>query len=154
MVVALASLQLSMLTRVTWNLVIYLCRLSVGLEGSCHYAWLQVWFKDVSLCFFLYSSREYVLPILIIKGRFHSKQLEQEGIFPTCFVILPLMTCCPQTFWLFFFFTSWKSAQASPLLQGESQKVFLHMLSHPWPQVKVETYQCCLEIVKVGLFFC
>ncbi|XP_005355903.1 rotatin isoform X2 [Microtus ochrogaster] len=42
----------------------------------------------------------------------------------------------------------WKSAQASPLLQGESQKVFLHMLSHPWPQVKVETYQCCLEIVK------
>ncbi|XP_031222078.1 rotatin isoform X5 [Mastomys coucha] len=42
----------------------------------------------------------------------------------------------------------WKSAQASPLLQGESQKVFLHMLSHPLPQVKVETYQCCLEIVK------
>ncbi|XP_075824221.1 rotatin isoform X1 [Microtus pennsylvanicus] len=42
----------------------------------------------------------------------------------------------------------WKSAQASPLLQGESQKVFLHMLAHPWPQVKVETYQCCLEIVK------
>ncbi|XP_016834081.1 rotatin isoform X2, partial [Cricetulus griseus] len=42
----------------------------------------------------------------------------------------------------------WKSAQASPLLQGESQKVFLHMLSHPCPQVKVETYQCCLEIVK------
>nr|XP_048275097.1 rotatin isoform X2 [Myodes glareolus] len=42
----------------------------------------------------------------------------------------------------------WKSAQASPLLQGESQKVFLHMLAHPWPQVKVEAYQCCLEIVK------
>ncbi|XP_005065445.2 rotatin isoform X1 [Mesocricetus auratus] len=42
----------------------------------------------------------------------------------------------------------WKSAQASPLLQGESQKVFLHMLSHPCPQVKVDTYQCCLEIVK------
>uniref|UniRef100_A0A8C0WXA4 Rotatin n=1 Tax=Castor canadensis TaxID=51338 RepID=A0A8C0WXA4_CASCN len=42
----------------------------------------------------------------------------------------------------------WKSAQASPLLQGESQKVFLHMLSHPLPQVKVETYHCCLEIVK------
>uniref|UniRef100_A0A8D2CPY6 Rotatin n=1 Tax=Sciurus vulgaris TaxID=55149 RepID=A0A8D2CPY6_SCIVU len=42
----------------------------------------------------------------------------------------------------------WKSAQASPLLQGESQKVFLHMLSHPLPQVKVETYHCCLEMVK------
>ncbi|XP_053427754.1 rotatin [Nycticebus coucang] len=42
----------------------------------------------------------------------------------------------------------WKSAQASPLLQGESQKVFLHMLSHPSLQVKVETYSCCLEILK------
>ncbi|KFO38424.1 rotatin isoform X3 [Fukomys damarensis] len=42
----------------------------------------------------------------------------------------------------------WKSAQASPLLQGESQKVLLHMLSHPLPQVKIETYHCCLEIVK------
>ncbi|XP_026974540.1 rotatin isoform X5 [Sagmatias obliquidens] len=42
----------------------------------------------------------------------------------------------------------WKSAQASPLLQGESQKVFLRMLSHPLPQVKVKTYHCCLEIVK------
>uniref|UniRef100_A0A2K5DUT7 Rotatin n=1 Tax=Aotus nancymaae TaxID=37293 RepID=A0A2K5DUT7_AOTNA len=42
----------------------------------------------------------------------------------------------------------WKSAQASPLLQGESQKVLLHMLSHPLPQVKVETYHCCLEITK------
>ncbi|XP_008562647.1 PREDICTED: rotatin [Galeopterus variegatus] len=41
-----------------------------------------------------------------------------------------------------------KSAQTSPLLQGESQKVFLHMLSHPLPQVKVETYHCCLEIIK------
>ena len=46
--------------------------------------------------------------------------------------------------------TSWKSVQASPLLQGESQKVFLRMLSHPLLQVKVETYHCCLEIVKVG----
>jgi len=43
---------------------------------------------------------------------------------------------------------SWKSAQASPLLQGESQKVFLRMLSHPLLQVKVETYNCCLEIIK------
>ncbi|PNJ64436.1 RTTN isoform 19, partial [Pongo abelii] len=42
----------------------------------------------------------------------------------------------------------WKSAQASPLLQGESQKVLLHMLSHPLPQVKAETYRCCLEITK------
>ncbi|KAM9677128.1 rotatin isoform 1-T1 [Dama dama] len=42
----------------------------------------------------------------------------------------------------------WKSAQASPLLQGESQRVFLQMLSHPLLQVKVETYHCCLEIVK------
>ncbi|KAM5219585.1 rotatin isoform 2-T2 [Hipposideros larvatus] len=41
-----------------------------------------------------------------------------------------------------------KSAQASPLLQGESQKVFVRMLSHPLLQVKVETYHCCLEIVK------
>ncbi|KAB1256173.1 Rotatin [Camelus dromedarius] len=45
-------------------------------------------------------------------------------------------------------FTSWKSAQASPLLQGESQKVFLRMLSHPLLQVKVKTYHCCLEIIK------
>ncbi|KAG8521177.1 Rotatin, partial [Galemys pyrenaicus] len=42
----------------------------------------------------------------------------------------------------------WKSAQASPLLQGESQKVFLRMLSHPLPQVKIETYRCCLDVVK------
>ncbi|XP_040841051.1 rotatin isoform X2 [Ochotona curzoniae] len=42
----------------------------------------------------------------------------------------------------------WKSAQASPLLQGESQKVLLRMLSHPVPQVKAETYRGCLEIVK------
>uniref|UniRef100_A0A5F7ZJR0 Rotatin n=1 Tax=Macaca mulatta TaxID=9544 RepID=A0A5F7ZJR0_MACMU len=42
----------------------------------------------------------------------------------------------------------WKSAQASPLLQGESQKALLHMLSHPLPQVKAETYHCCLEITK------
>ncbi|KAM6167804.1 rotatin isoform 2-T2 [Erethizon dorsatum] len=42
----------------------------------------------------------------------------------------------------------WKSAQASPLLQGESQKVLLHMLSHPLLQVKIETYHSCLEIVK------
>ncbi|XP_023563198.1 rotatin isoform X2 [Octodon degus] len=42
----------------------------------------------------------------------------------------------------------WKSAQPNPLLQGESQKVLLHMLSHPLPQVKTETYRSCLEVVK------
>ncbi|XP_019489896.1 PREDICTED: rotatin [Hipposideros armiger] len=49
---------------------------------------------------------------------------------------------------MFYLLTSSKSAQASPLLQGESQKVFVRMLSHPLLQVKVETYHCCLEIVK------
>uniref|UniRef100_A0A2I3GW98 Rotatin n=1 Tax=Nomascus leucogenys TaxID=61853 RepID=A0A2I3GW98_NOMLE len=53
-----------------------------------------------------------------------------------------IITYLPQMSWF------WKSAQASPLLQGESQKVLLHMLSHPLPQVKAETYHCCLEIVK------
>ena len=52
--------------------------------------------------------------------------------------------------WIFCLFISWKSAQASPLLQGESQKVFLRMLSHPLLQVKVKTYHCCLEVIKVG----
>ncbi|XP_055987496.1 rotatin [Sorex fumeus] len=42
----------------------------------------------------------------------------------------------------------WKSAQASPLLRGESQKVLLRLLSHPTPQVRAETYRCCLETVK------
>ncbi|XP_037001419.2 rotatin isoform X2 [Artibeus jamaicensis] len=42
----------------------------------------------------------------------------------------------------------WRPAQASPLLQGESQRVFLRMLSHPLPPVRAETYRCCLEIVK------
>ena len=33
--------------------------------------------------------------------------------------------------------------------------MFLRMLAHPLLQVKVETYHCCLEIVKVGCFgFC
>ncbi|XP_060030017.1 rotatin isoform X2 [Erinaceus europaeus] len=41
-----------------------------------------------------------------------------------------------------------RSAQASPLLQGGSQRVFLRMLSHPLPGVKVETYRCCLDIIK------
>ncbi|XP_007953796.1 rotatin [Orycteropus afer afer] len=42
----------------------------------------------------------------------------------------------------------WKSAQASPLLQGESQKVFLRLLAHPLLAVKVEAYRCSLEITK------
>uniref|UniRef100_A0A8C3SPF1 Rotatin n=1 Tax=Chelydra serpentina TaxID=8475 RepID=A0A8C3SPF1_CHESE len=42
----------------------------------------------------------------------------------------------------------WKSAQANPLLQAESQKVLLHLLSHPLLNIKTEAYQCCLEIVK------
>ncbi|XP_048219107.1 rotatin isoform X1 [Perognathus longimembris pacificus] len=41
-----------------------------------------------------------------------------------------------------------KSAQASPLLQGESRKVLLRMLSHPLPQAKAEAYRCCLGVVK------
>ncbi|XP_038666001.1 rotatin isoform X2 [Scyliorhinus canicula] len=41
-----------------------------------------------------------------------------------------------------------KSAQASPILQGKSQKVFLKFLSHPLPAIKVESYRCCLNLVK------
>ncbi|XP_074843618.1 rotatin isoform X2 [Carettochelys insculpta] len=42
----------------------------------------------------------------------------------------------------------WKSAQANPLLQAESQKVLLHLLSHPLLIIKTEAYRFCLEIVK------
>ncbi|XP_029446758.1 rotatin isoform X2 [Rhinatrema bivittatum] len=42
----------------------------------------------------------------------------------------------------------WKSAQASPLLQMESQKVFLQWLSYPLLTVKAEVYRCCMEMVK------
>ncbi|XP_036086020.1 rotatin isoform X3 [Rousettus aegyptiacus] len=42
----------------------------------------------------------------------------------------------------------WKSAPASPSVQGQSQKVLLRLLSHPSPHVKAETYRCCLEITK------
>ncbi|RXM97154.1 Rotatin [Acipenser ruthenus] len=45
----------------------------------------------------------------------------------------------------------WKSAQASPILQAESQKGFLKLLSHPLLAVKVETYACSLNIVKFFL---
>lgn len=43
----------------------------------------------------------------------------------------------------------WKFAQASPLLQSESQKIFLKLLSHPLSPVKAETYSCTLSILKV-----
>lgn len=42
----------------------------------------------------------------------------------------------------------WKFAQASPLLQSETQKIFLKLLSHPLSQVKVETYSCTLSNLK------
>lgn len=42
----------------------------------------------------------------------------------------------------------WKFDQPSPLLQTESQKVFLKLLSHPSPPVKTETYECTLNLVK------
>uniref|UniRef100_A0A4X2LVM3 Rotatin N-terminal domain-containing protein n=1 Tax=Vombatus ursinus TaxID=29139 RepID=A0A4X2LVM3_VOMUR len=42
----------------------------------------------------------------------------------------------------------WKSAQTSPLLQEEIQKVFLRLLSYPLLPVKAESYHCCLEIVQ------
>uniref|UniRef100_A0A670I8F0 Rotatin n=1 Tax=Podarcis muralis TaxID=64176 RepID=A0A670I8F0_PODMU len=42
----------------------------------------------------------------------------------------------------------WKSAQASPLLQAESQKVLLHLLSHPLPNIRTEAYRYCLKTVK------
>lgn len=43
----------------------------------------------------------------------------------------------------------WKSAQASPLLQVESQKILLKLLSHPLLPVKAETYTRTLDVVKV-----
>ncbi|KAB5533141.1 hypothetical protein PHYPO_G00128390 [Pangasianodon hypophthalmus] len=42
----------------------------------------------------------------------------------------------------------WKSAQASPLLQMESQKILLKLLSHPLLPVKAETYARTLDVVK------
>uniref|UniRef100_A0A6J0TVC1 Rotatin n=1 Tax=Pogona vitticeps TaxID=103695 RepID=A0A6J0TVC1_9SAUR len=42
----------------------------------------------------------------------------------------------------------WKSAHASPLLQAESQKVLLHLLSHPLSNVRTEAYRCCLKTIK------
>ncbi|KAM9332619.1 LOW QUALITY PROTEIN: rotatin [Pholidichthys leucotaenia] len=42
----------------------------------------------------------------------------------------------------------WKFDQPSPLLQTESQKLFLKLLSHPLLPVKIETYECTLKLVK------
>ncbi|XP_010116166.1 PREDICTED: rotatin, partial [Chlamydotis macqueenii] len=42
----------------------------------------------------------------------------------------------------------WKSAEANSLLQAEGQKVLLHLLSHPFLNIKTEAYRCCLEVVK------
>ncbi|XP_039938510.1 rotatin isoform X4 [Hirundo rustica] len=42
----------------------------------------------------------------------------------------------------------WKSAEASSLLQAESQKLLLHLLSYPLLNIKAEAYRCCLEVVK------
>lgn len=45
---------------------------------------------------------------------------------------------------------SWKFEQPSPVLQTESQKLLLRLLSHPLLQVRVETYRCTLSLVKVS----
>ncbi|XP_055364222.1 rotatin [Betta splendens] len=45
-------------------------------------------------------------------------------------------------------FYLWKFDHASPLLQTESQKLLLKLLSHPLLPVKTETYQCTLNLVK------
>ncbi|XP_039982476.1 rotatin isoform X2 [Xiphias gladius] len=42
----------------------------------------------------------------------------------------------------------WKFDQPSPLLQTESQKLLLKLLSHPLLTVKMETYTCTLNLVK------
>ncbi|NXK02352.1 RTTN protein, partial [Herpetotheres cachinnans] len=42
----------------------------------------------------------------------------------------------------------WKSTKANSLLQAEGQKVLLHLLSHPLPNIKAEAYCCCLGVVK------
>uniref|UniRef100_A0A3Q3FFD4 Rotatin n=1 Tax=Labrus bergylta TaxID=56723 RepID=A0A3Q3FFD4_9LABR len=42
----------------------------------------------------------------------------------------------------------WKFDQPSPLLQTESQKLLLKLLSHPLLPVKMETYECSLNLVK------
>ncbi|XP_077208985.1 rotatin isoform X2 [Paroedura picta] len=45
----------------------------------------------------------------------------------------------------------WKSAQTSPFLQNESQKLLLHLLSHPVLNVRSKAYSFCSEMVKEHL---
>uniref|UniRef100_A0A8C7YUW0 Rotatin n=1 Tax=Oryzias sinensis TaxID=183150 RepID=A0A8C7YUW0_9TELE len=42
----------------------------------------------------------------------------------------------------------WRFDQPSPFLQTESQKLLLKMLSHPLLAVKIEAYECTLNLVK------
>lgn len=42
----------------------------------------------------------------------------------------------------------WRFDQPSPLLQTESQKLLLKLLSHPLQSVKTETYGCVLNLIK------
>ncbi|XP_061778049.1 rotatin isoform X2 [Nerophis ophidion] len=42
----------------------------------------------------------------------------------------------------------WMSDQPNPVLQTESQKLLLKLLSHPLLPVKMETYMCALNVVK------
>ncbi|XP_049604680.1 rotatin [Syngnathus scovelli] len=42
----------------------------------------------------------------------------------------------------------WKFDQSSPLLQTESQKLLLKLLSHPLQPIRIETYTCVLSVVK------
>lgn len=45
--------------------------------------------------------------------------------------------------------TRWKFEQPSPILQPESQTLLLKLLSHPLLPVKMEAYECTLNLVKV-----
>lgn len=45
---------------------------------------------------------------------------------------------------------SWTFEQPSPVLQTESQKLLLRLLSHPLLGVRVETYRHTLSLVKVS----
>ncbi|XP_077480740.1 rotatin-like [Stigmatopora argus] len=56
---------------------------------------------------------------------------------------LPIVTEC-----IHFCSYLWKFDQPSPVLQMESQKLLLKLLSHPMLPVKTETYMCTLSLVK------
>lgn len=45
---------------------------------------------------------------------------------------------------------SWRFEQPSPVLQTESQKLLLRLLSHPLLHVRMETYGHTLSLVKVS----